>query len=217
MKPVCTILFALFFSYSNLLAQEPTVDVTELIRDLQIWKKDNKNMKMVWWIPTKYWEISTRGNSSVSSDVLKEIEEIVDGYSLFATLDMDISSFGMDYNDSTVIKLVDANGKEYFPLTEDEMPEKLGNMIAMLTPTLARMIGPIGENMQFHVFLNQDEQKKDLLIPDEKGNFSVKMNGESFDWRLPLGSLVPHKTCPVDNEHLKGSWMYCPHHGSKLK
>ena len=174
-------------------------------------------MKMVWWIPTKYWEISTRGNSSVSSDVLKEIEEIVDGYSLFATLDMDISSFGMDYNDSTVIKLVDANGKEYFPLTEDEMPEKLGNMIAMLTPTLARMIGPIGENMQFHVFLNQDEQKKDLLIPDAKGNFSVKMNGESFDWRLPLGSLVPHKTCPVDNEHLNGSWMYCPHHGSKLK
>ena len=52
----------------------------------------------------------------------------------------------------------------------------------------------------------------------EEGSFTVELiGGEAFTWRLPLGSVLPPKVCPVDGEQMSGVWTYCPRHGAELE
>ncbi|WP_291871339.1 hypothetical protein [Maribacter sp.] len=70
--------------------------------------------------------------------------------------------------------------------------------------------------MEFYVFTDVDEKGNKILDPTSESNFSVFYNGDSFNWRLPLGSLIPKKRCPLDDEMLNGSWKFCPWHGKEL-
>jgi hypothetical protein len=55
-----------------------------------------------------------------------------------------------------------------------------------------------------------------LADPLSEGSLSIRIGEQSFDWKLPLGSLMPPKMCPKDKEILNGAWIYCPWHGEKL-
>ena len=54
------------------------------------------------------------------------------------------------------------------------------------------------------------------VIRVQEGSFTVKMMDETYNWRLPLGSLLPKKVCRTCGESLNGAWKFCPWDGTKL-
>jgi hypothetical protein len=79
------------------------------------------------------------------------------------------------------------------------------------------MIGPMEQHIYFVLFDATTPSGHPLADPLCPGKLSLHMMGESHDWRLPLGSLLPKKECPVGGGSLHGAWEYCPRHGMKLR
>ncbi len=105
------------------------------------------------------------------------------------------------------IHLIDHEGNPYGPLPHEDVKADARNILSILPSLMATALGPIGQNIHF------------LAFPGEKeaGSFAVKLGEEVFEWKLPLGSLLPPKYCPVDGEELSGAWKYCPWHGVELR
>ncbi|MEO9966765.1 MAG: hypothetical protein ABJF11_13290 [Reichenbachiella sp.] len=216
MKKILIGIALISLSFHPTFSQEQQVDIMDLIRDLQQWKKEDSNMKMVWWIPTKYWEITAKGTPNFTPEALEEIISSVDDYTIMACLDGNIGTLGFTYQETTEIKIIDKDGIEYQSIDKTTLPDNTNNLLNILKPTLANMIGQMGQNIEFYVFSNKKINGDAVLDPETAGKFSVVFNGHKFNWRLPLGSLVPRKKCPKGDELHSGSWSYCPWHGSKL-
>lgn len=217
MKTIIFSFIALLLSSQALFAQENQVDVVAFIAETQQWKKDNLNMKMVWWIPTKYWEVSAQGNTSIPPEAMAEVIKSVENYTIIAGLNSNIGALGTMSADTVNITLVDDEGKKYYPLSEEEIPLATINLLNVLKPILASNIGKMGENMSFHVFPYNKDDGTPITDPESTNPFSVIFNEAVFSWKLPMATLVPKKVCPVDDEHVSGNWNYCPWHGKKLK
>ena len=71
--------------------------------------------------------------------------------------------------------------------------------------------------VNFHLSNRPNKKGEKLVNPKEKENFEIRLDKEVFQWRLPLGALLPPRYCPTDDEELSGAWNYCPYHGKALK
>ena len=78
------------------------------------------------------------------------------------------------------------------------------------------MLGPMGQNVHFYAFSATDNAGNRIADARKEETFSVTLTGREYKWRLPLGSLLPPKKCPLDGEILNGAYKYCPWHGAKL-
>lgn len=87
----------------------------------------------------------------------------------------------------------------------------------MMGPVLVNMLGPMGQNMHFFLFSSKKKNGQEIAVAKREGAFSVKLDKREFKWRLPLGSLLPPKVCPIDGEKLNGAWKFCPWHGVALR
>lgn len=211
-----TILSFILFVYQISFAQQHNVDIVDFIKEIQIIKKVDSNMKMVWWIPTEYWNISTKGSPLATKEALEEIENAIGDYTIFAALDGDIGVGRINYKDTVKIKIVVPNNEEFLPMENDEISKETKNILRTLKPVFVNMIGDMGRNLNFYVFQNMDSAGNRILTPQNNGSFTVKLNDEDFQWILPLDSFVPKKKCPIDKKEMSGSWNYCPWHGEIL-
>ncbi|WP_298503377.1 hypothetical protein [uncultured Maribacter sp.] len=216
MKKYIATLILVLASYGQAFSQTEDVDMIVFIKEVQQWKKTGENMKLIWWIPTMYWEVALKGNPNVTEEAKQDIIRSVENYTIIAALDGKVGALGFSYNELESIKIITDKSMVYKPLNQEELPDETKNLLNILKPTLSNIIGQMGKNMEFYVFPGIDEKGSKILDPTSSSNFSVFYNGESFNWRLPLGSLVPKKKCPTDNELLSGSWKFCPWHGEKL-
>jgi hypothetical protein len=117
----------------------------------------------------------------------------------------------------TGIKVKDARGNAYTPLPAEALPGDLKNLSALLGAMFSNMLGPMGEGMHLFFFPANAEDGTPIASAVREGSFSVDLRDQTFAWRLPLGSLLAPKACPVDGERLSGAWKYCPWHGKELK
>lgn len=214
-KYIVTLLLIVAF-YGKGISQTEEVDMVVFIKETQQMTKTGQNMKLVWWIPTMYWDIALNGNPDVTEEAKQDILRSVEKYIIFAVLDGEIGALGFSYKELENIKVIDDKDMVYKPLNQEELPEETLNLLNILKPTLSNLIGEMGKNMEFYVFPGTNEKGDKILNPTSTSNFSVFYNGDSFNWRLPLGCLVPQKKCPVDDEKLSGSWKFCPWHGNEL-
>jgi hypothetical protein len=61
--------------------------------------------------------------------------------------------------------------------------------------------------------------KKDsdrLIDPKKKGSFQYTLFDKTFQWHLPLASLLPKKMDPKTKEEFPGTFDYNPYTGDKL-
>jgi len=210
-------IIALFFlSTIVVLSQEKDVDLMDLIKEIQQVKKVESNMKMVWWIPTEYWRISTKGSPLVTEEGMKQLTEIVEPFTIIAALDGDIGIGNLNYKDTLSISLFSGDKQQFSPLNNDEIPNEAKNILRTLKPVLVNMIGEMGRNMNLYVFPNIGDEGDKIISPSVKGEFRIELNEEDFNWILPLNSFVAKKECPVDNKLMSGVWRYCPWHGTEL-
>ncbi|GGG07026.1 hypothetical protein GCM10011344_04390 [Dokdonia pacifica] len=191
------------------------VELIDMAKDLIITKKQESNIKQVWWIPSEYWRIALTDSPDIGEEIITDIETKLVGYSLFSVVNSDISPFsGFKKRDATITII--HNNEILLPLPEEEIPTDIKELIDVFRPTLAGMAGQLGEQMIFYVFKNELEDGTTAISPYNTGKLYVKVNDVDFIYRLPLQSMVAKKVCPEDQEQLNGNWDYCPWHGIKL-
>lgn len=221
-KQILIVLFVLTITFS--FAQEDKivpakkVELTAMIKDVQIIRKKKDNFKMVWWIPVEYWQLSMEDSSLGQSDLTDEFVRIFEGYTLVCIINTDISAFGGLIKQDSKIQIKDTKGTIYNAIDTDEVPDEYKNMLASIKPTMSQMLGQFGRQMEFHVFPEKAKDGTLIAAPLSRGEFTVLFNEtEDFTFKLPLNSMVEKKECPKDGELLNGNWDYCPWHGKKLK
>ncbi|WP_430413194.1 hypothetical protein [Kordia sp.] len=214
-------LFTITFSFGQEIIEIKNIDqinVSDLTKDIQIVKKDKDNFKMVWWIPTQYWQVVMNGSSIVNSSEIDQFVEILDEYILVATMNSELTITGNFKPKYSKIQLKDEKGNMYEELKGSEISGEYLQVLSTLKPSMTQTLGQLGKQLKFHVFKKTGENGK-LITPMAKfSEFSFIMNEKSkFSFKLPLASMVEEKVCPKDNELVNGNWKYCPWHGKKLK
>ena len=220
MKKIATILIILFSSV--ICFSQTTVNLDHLITETQQMSSSSDKIEMVWWIPDEFWEESFKSDPTMKKEDIDEWINIVSDYSVFLVLSGDIGSFGqISYKSEKLIhkniSLKDRYGKRYYPLSKNEIDYETEYLLGVMHQVLSSMIGSMGENMSWSIFNRNNHKEERLIDPYSSGGFTVSLFTEDYKFKCPLGSLMPTKFCPIDNEELNGAWKYCPLHGKKLK
>lgn len=216
-----TLLLSTFFFVAIFFAQEKT-KAEKLLVEIQQVKQVNKNIKMVWWMPTEYWRAATINTKQITEQQLQTLENMLDDYTIIAAGDYNLGSEinGVDFNSlpiSNKFELYDLKGKKIPVLKNAEIDEKVSLLIdRFLKPLFGKMLGKMGTGIEFFIFSNKDSAGNKIIDPTKEGGFKVVLSGQSFTYKLPLVSLMPEKTCPIDQQKFPGNYIYCPIHGNKF-
>ena len=194
-----------------------------LLAETQRSSEDPNRLGLVWWMPREFWEISLAAGPAPSTpEQITAFTSVLGNYTLFAVADGVIGQFGgvtwISSEDlRSGVELQDSSGTRYVALAEDQVSPDARNLAASMKPALTNMLGPMGEHMEFFFFPSTSPNGRPIADAKADGSFRFRVGKDFYDWRLPLGSILPKKVCPVDREELSGAWKYCPWHGKKLK
>lgn len=216
-----TLLLATAVSFATAQTDEP-INITDLVRDTQQWKKVNNRMSFAWWIPTEYWEVVLRDNKQVPPEAIAMIQNVFKDYLMIWACDLEIEptgsmTFTVEEEIRKTILVVDAHGQTHLPLTESQVGAEPLAITENIKPMLAQAIGQMGKGLHYYFFKIKDEKGANVINATQHGEFTVVHSNSEFHWKLPLPTLMPPKFCPVDKEKMKGNWIYCPVHGQKLE
>ncbi|GAA4280384.1 hypothetical protein [Gaetbulibacter aestuarii] len=220
MKKQITLLFTLgLLTCSMAISQE--VNFEKFINEIQKTNSEAGEINLTWWIPKEFWEVTFKREKTMQEDQIEELLEILDPYVIFAVVDGEVGPFGgLTYTPSDsiakTIKIIDTDNVVYRPIETNNLNPNIQNLLSAFKPILKNMMGQLGENMNFYVFSDRKDSNERLADPLTKGQIQLAYCKKNFIWKFPIGSLLPLKTCPVDNELLNGSWNYCPFHGEAL-
>ena len=218
MKKYALILL-LFYGIMSFSQEKTQTD--RMIEEIQQIKQNQTEMKLVWWIPTEYWEVALQENASVTAEQLNYLKELLNDYTIIAAgnYKLDSDSGGLNFtviDSSKKVVFYGLQGQKVPPLKESEIDNKVLIIVNQsLKPLFAQMLGKMGSGVNFFIYNNVEHGKR-IIDPNQTGNFKVDLNGEIFQWKLPLVSLMDEKTCPVDQQKMSGNWNFCPFHGNKL-
>lgn len=202
-------------------AMAAEVNLNNLINETQQMSEAPDEMTLVWWVPTEFWEASMAQDGTVASDEIDDFVKVLTPYTVVFAVDGTMGEFGgityvSEKKIRKTIRLVDSKGERHAPLAKEDVNPDAVNLLAMLRPVIVNMLGPLGENMHFLVFPAKNKDGRTIAPATSEGKFSVELGSNTFDWRLPLGSLLDPKTCPKDGESMNGAWNFCPRHGNAL-
>ena len=215
------IMILLLFSSKVALPQDNKINLNVLTQETQKMSEKADEMTLIWWIPEEFWRVSFEQDPSITKEQTEEFLKVLRPYTVVVVVDGEMGSFGgITYEpEQTIrssIRIVDDEGAKYHPLGESSIDADCENFLAMMKPVFVNMLGPMGENMHFFLFPAENKKGKMIADADGEGTFAVELGQRNFKWRLPLGSLLPSKTCPVCQEKLNGAYKFCPWDGNKL-
>ena len=219
---VFIVVFLIWANMCSSFAQDRKIDIDVLVYETQKMSQAANEMTLVWWIPEEIWRGSLEQNPNITVDKTEEFLKVLRRYMIIVVIDGEVGVFGRTtYKPRTTIEnniqVIDRQGTYYRPFSDEKIDADIKNFLLLMKPLLANMLGPLGENCHFFLFPPKNEKGEDIAVAKREGAFSVKLDKREFKWRLPLGSLLPSKVCPVDGEKLNGAWKFCPWHGVELK
>lgn len=209
-------------SMSSSFAQDRKVDINFLIQETQKLEQLPDEMTLIWWIPEDFWRVSFEQNPNITEAQIEEFLRVIRAYVVVVVVNGNIGSMGgVTYTPESTIRnsivLIDSQMNRYRPLHFEAVDADMKNFLLMMKPVLANMLGPMGQNMHFYLFPPKNKAGQRIADAKKEGTFAVRFDKKEFRWRLPLGSLMAPKICPIDGEKLSGAWKYCPWHGVELK
>lgn len=206
-----------------------TVLLSNFIEETQIMPECAADeIAMAWWIPEEFWKISMEQDSSISSDVKREMESIFGDMTIVCVYQAELTEYGSAYPFSKAkiqrgmtVNYIDANGtsKRMYPKSKID-PDLDYLLNTVLTGLLQEMAGAFGKNMHYYVFDNRDTTTSCKIDPYEKGVLSVNLTGVGgsrikAEFVTPLDSLFIPRICPNGKEaHV--TWEFCPWTGRVL-
>ena len=200
----------------------PPIDVERLISETQKQTADPNRLTSVWWLPEEFWQSIFSEDETMPEEAVEEILAVVRPYALFGIFDGTLGPLGgATFTDPETLRefivLVDKHGQRYPPLEPEKISPDARNLAMMMQPLLAGILGPTGESVGFFFFPAVVGDSEPIASATAKGGFRVEVGDQVFEWKTPLGSVLPPKTCPVDREQMSGLWTYCPWHGKELQ
>lgn len=220
MKKLCLLLFLC----TSLLAfgqEKQNFTVDDFIGAIQKTKDSGDTMKMVFWLPTEFWEVVNSSEPDYDTVGVRYIEDLVKDYIILAAVDGFFDAEGSQFQSEAemrkTIRIIDKHNNVHAPLSEIEVPKALTHVISSMKPLFANMLGDLGRGFNFYYFQVRDAHNKALIEARQKGAFTVRLNNSDFQWSLPLSVYGPRLYCPVDKEKMNAEWSYCPFHGNKLQ
>ena len=201
---------------------EDTQKVTSLLKETQKLTTDADTVVVAWWIPNQYWEESLKNNPQVTDAQKEDFRKTLQDYTVVCVVDVKkgglaVFNFTPAEDIIKTAKLADPDGETLTPLADSDLTPAAQNFLGMMKPVFANTLGKLGQNCALVVFPSKDSNGKMVADPLGEGRLSFVENGHSFSWRLPLASLLPEKICPQCQEHLPGSYHFCPYDGAKLE
>jgi hypothetical protein len=200
---------------------ESRVDLDSLLGETMIQARAGDRLTMVWWVPEEFWRSAFATDRLVDPEGTEEFLAAIRPYVIFGTLDGTFGPAGpSDFLDgSTLRKLVvlrDESGTEYAPLGREQISPDAQILGAVMKPAAEDLLGPVGEHMEFLYFPAQTEEGVLIADAGSRGVFSLAVGNATFEWVLPLDSVLPRKRCLIDEREMRGEWIYCPFHGIRL-
>jgi hypothetical protein len=200
------------------------VDTTAMVKETQQMDQRNHKIGMFWWVPAEFFEHSSI-NSGASPEraramfaPLHEYTVMVIAYGQFELASIRWVSEAAIHK---AVVLRDQAGNTYKPL--EQVNDEVQDFANIMKPTLAGMLGPMGEGMHFVFFPRKDSNGREIANPFKRGEFSLITTGlmdpeaTTYTWKLPVNALAPPRFCPVGKERIDARWKYCPWHGNKLE
>ncbi len=203
-------------------AQSSVANVDQFIEELQVGSNDTDKMTLVWWIPVEFWDVVLKQSGEMSEEQIVEFTEVISPYAIFLVIDGKVGAFGnISYTDKKKIdksvRFVGTDEKEYKALDEDDVSMEIQVILATFKPMFASMLGEMGENANFYVTKDLQDEGSRSFDPYSENDIGVKFLDTELTIECPISTLLPEKVCPEDGELLNGTWKYCPFHGEKLK
>jgi hypothetical protein len=195
--------------------------IQAIIAETQRSSGDARRAELVRWIPTDYWRVALASSPNVPTSAVDEIERVLAAYTLMVIASGEIGPLaGVTWTPEETIRatavLRDRGGAEHRPLPAERIAPDAKSLATFIKPLLASIMGPMGENMHMVFFPARNAAGDAIAHARTEGSFSLQIADRTYRWRLPLGSLMPQKVCPVDDEAMDGSWRFCPWHGKEL-
>jgi hypothetical protein len=201
--------------------QQARPDVEAILKDTQQTSTAEKTLTIAWWIPEQFWRAAMAQNPDSSPERVEAIVKPLRGYTIVAVIDAKTGLLAtLEYTpDATLaaeVSIKDRAGNIYAPLPENQIDGNTKTLLAVMKPLLTNMLGALGQNLHFFVFPAQSKDGNPIAEATKEGLFYVEVGKKEFRWKLPLGSVLPTKTCPTCKETLSGAYKYCPYDGTKL-
>lgn len=179
-----------------------------------------------WWVPCEFWEAVFSQDETMTEADLAAMLEAVEGTSLLAVVQAEISYFGAFefYDKETIaenlsLAFTDADGRHReAPLRTDLSPD-LRLMLSVFTPLLGAAMGEMGMNMHFFVLEDRVEGRR-LMDPYARGILDIEVKSNEGDVMvgsldLPVNALFLPRIC-ANGKEAHVSWAYCPWTGERL-
>lgn len=202
-------------------AQDQKLDVAEIARETQRFSTEGGELNIIWWLPEEFWATSVAANTNVKPAQVQMFVKFVHPYLMVGVVSGKILTFGpptyrTEAEIRSLIKLKDSDGTIYPPLATDKVAASVPALEALMRPGMAKMLGPLGENMNFYVFPGSRKDGTRVCDASTRGVCEVDLGERAFKWKLPLESVLPKQKCPVCGEILSGAYKFCPYDGSSL-
>lgn len=221
MSKLLSLLAVLAIGGAPLLAQNAKEQLNAIIRDTQ--KQGNRagRVELVWWVPPEFWRATMQAAGTVPVDKVEEMVKAISDVNVFIVFDGKVGALGqMDFVPQAELQktfsLLGGDGKAIASVPENKQSTATKNLLGIMKPILANMLGQLGQNIVFFVFDGKAKDGSRLIDPNKPGSFVAKLGEEEFKWRLPLGSLLPDKTCPKCKETFAGNYAFCPFDATPL-
>lgn len=191
----------------------------DLIMECTRIQNDGAHRQMVIWYPLEFWDM-VKEQSRIPESYVSMIKEEMKHYLMFCVADYTQGISGLKFATEEEVRkkvtLTDSSGKVYHPVPEEDISSSAAVLVNSMKPVMGQMLGQFGEGMVILLFKAEQEGENPVISVAKPNRFTLNFGQKDFVFKLPLGSALPPKTCPVDKEPMKGNWNYCPEHGVKL-
>ena len=197
------------------------VDLGRMISDTQRSRQEGGRVILVWWIPGEYWVESNRNDPNVNQQNLKQLVAVVEQYVLVAVIDGEVTPMGgvkaRSYDEIVRnVQLIAPGGVRFPPLGSEQLSPDMRTFLQVIKPLIANMLGQMGKGLEFVAFDGRRPDGARLIDPRREERFTVVYNGVNYDWRLPLGSMLPPLRDPKTGETFPGNYRHNPYTGDRL-
>jgi hypothetical protein len=218
MKYFILTLFSLTLLTATAQKVKPTSS-NDFVLECMKYAGESPTKQMVIWFPYDFWQMVGE-QMKASPELIEHITKEMSNYMMFAVVDYTMSASGLSFKTEEEIrgslKLLDSSKNVYKALEDKDISSTAKELLASLEPVMAQMLGQFGEGMRVFLFDSRKINGRPAIDIAKPNYFTLSWAKVNLKWTLPLASVLPPKSCPVDRETMKGNWNYCPVHGVKL-
>ena len=214
-----TVVFSIILSLS-LFSQKKTA-MERMIDELQQIKQTSKSLKLVWWIPTEFWQVVMKEQKRGTPEQRDYINNLFNDYTILVAGNYSLASNNgtLDFtvNDVQNSLVFYENGQKLPTLKESDIDSVvLSLMNDTMKPVFTQMLGTMGSGIEIFIYNNKNSAGKRILDPYKPGTLTAEMGKDLFEWKLPMVSIMQEKVCKTDSSKFPGNYIYCPFHGTEL-